>query len=572
MTMTEARPTEGSTTAADGSPSAPPTPVGDAVLDSADHKRIGLTFVCVALLAYLVVRAVGVALGAELTQAGIQIVGEDSRRLYSLYESGLVLLFLGPLWMGLATYLLPLQIGASRLAFPRVQAFALWTTVGGAGVFLAGHLIDPPPGIGLSDSTPLQAPLGGVNDGTNLMLVGVLLLAFASLVAAGNLLTTALTLRTDGMTLGRMPLFTWSIVATCAGILLATPVFLAGALLLYLDLHFGGAALFPTGSAADLVWQKTLWLYGRPEIFLLALPALGAASDIVVGAARRPIADPPVPPVPAGLRRKLPPMPGLTSPLPGHVLAIGSMCAFVGFSLLAWTQDRHALQSLMLPTATVATALIAVPVVQLVLLWAGTLGQARAKPTLALGFVIGALVVWAAGAANAIAAAVAGLHTSEVAAGQLELVAIGAPTILLFGALHHWSPKLFGVRLSPLAGGLVLLTSVVGTLALGLGQSLAGGHGAVAHLKESSDASHAGFVIAAIGHVVLFAAGLVLVVDVGRVLFAGRRSDPAPADLTDGVTLEWATTSPPPPANFVEVPEVRSEAPVLDLLAAKEGA
>jgi heme/copper-type cytochrome/quinol oxidase subunit 1 len=435
---------------------------------------------------------------------------------------------------------------------------------------VAGHLIDPPPGVGLSDAAPLQAPLGGVNDGTNLILVGVLLLAAATLIAAGNLLTTALTLRTEGMTLARMPLFTWSVVATSAGILLATPVFLAGAFLLYLDLHFGGAALFASGKAADLVWQKSLWLYGRPEIFLLALPALGAASDIVATAAQGPIADPPTPPVPVGLRRRLPPMPGVTSPLNGHVLAIGSLCAFVGFSLLTWTQDRTALHSLVLPTASVATALIAVPVLQLVLLWAGTLGQARAKPTLALGFVIGALVVWAAGAANAIAAAVAHVHGSAVAEGQIELVAIGAPTILAFGALHHWSPKLFGARLSTLAGALLLVTSVVGTLALGLGQSLAGGHGAAAHLKESSDASHAGFVLAAIGHVLLVAAGLVLVVDVGRVLFAGRRSDPAAADLADGVTLEWATASPPPPANFDVVPEVRSAAPVLDLRAAKE--
>jgi heme/copper-type cytochrome/quinol oxidase subunit 1 len=572
MTMTEAPPAEGSTPTPDGSTAAPPARVRDAVVDSADHKRLGLTYLALALVAFLGVRVVGAALGAELTKAGVQIIGDDSRRLFGLYESGLVLLFLAPLWAGLATYVLPLQLGASRLAFPRVQAFALWTTVGGSGLFVAGHLIDPPPGIGLSDVTPLRAPVGGVNDGTNLILVGILLLAVASLVTAGNLLTTALTLRADGMTLSRMPLFAWSIVVSSAGVLLATPVFLAGAILLYLDLHFGGSALFEAGKNGDLVWQKSLWLYGRPEIFLLALPGLGAACDIVVTTARRPIADPPTPPVPAGMRRRLPPMPGVTSPLKGHMLGVGALCAFGGLSLLTWSQGQSALHAMMLPTATVGTTLVVLPVLQLVLLWLGTLGQAKPKPTLALGFVFAALVVWAAAGANAIAAAVAEVHATSVASGQIELVAIGAPTILAFGALHHWSPKLFGTRLSTAAGGLVLLTSLAGTLAVGLGQSWAGAHGAQAHLKDvAGSKAHAGFAVAEIGHMLLLLAGLVLALDVIRALASGRRGEPTPADLRDGVTLEWATSSPPPLANFDEVPEVRSEAPILDVLAAKEG-
>jgi len=581
MTMTEARPTEGATPTSPDALSTPPRPVGDAVLDSADHKRVGLTFLCFGLIAFVVVRAVGAALGGELTQAGIQIVGDDSRRLYSLYESGLVLLVLGPLWTGIATYVLPLQLGASRLAFPRLQSFALWTTVGGAGLFVAGHLIDPPPGVGLSDPTPLQAPIGGVNDGTNLILVGVLLLAGASIIAAGNLLTTALTLRTDGMTLSRMPLFAWSVMASAAGVLLASPVFLAGAFLLYLDLHFGGSALFGPGNDADLVWQKSLWLYGRPEIFLLALPGLGAACDIVVTAARRTIADPPMPPIPAGARRRLRhPVPGVTTPLKGHILAIGAIGAFVGFSLLAWTQDRLSLNALTLPTATVGTALVVLPVGLLVLLWLGTLGQARAKPTLALAFVVAALLVWGAAAVNAAVAGIVGVRGHALASGQVELVAIGGPTLLVFGALHHWSPKLFGARLSAVAGGLVLLSGLAGTLALGIGQSLAGYAGSGAHLKDfrvstvdggivlaRANRGQGGFVLAQVGHVLLLFAGIVLILDIARVLAASRRAEPAAADLTDGVTLEWATTSPPPPANFVEVPEVRTEAPLADLAA-----
>ncbi len=375
MTLTEARPAEGDTRP---SPTDPVSPVGQAVVDSADHKVVGLVFIGVSLVLFLALRAVGSALGAELLTAGSQVVGADSRRFYSLYETGMVLLWATPIWMGLATYVLPLQIGSSRLAFPRVQAFALWTHVGGAALFVLGHLIDPPPGIGLTDRSPMQAPVGGINDGTNLILASFLLLGFATLLAAGNLLATALTMRADGMSLGRMPLFSWGVVAAAVGSLFATPVFLASSLLLYIDLHFAGTNLFAGGRAADLVWQKGLWLYGRPEALLLLVPALGAACDIVVTAARRPLLAPPPPPVPRGLKAKLPPLPGLTVPLHGHVLAAGALFAATVFALLTWVQDRRALRAVILPTASVATGLFAAAAGLLVLLWLTTLrGEAK---------------------------------------------------------------------------------------------------------------------------------------------------------------------------------------------------
>ncbi len=565
MTMTEARPTEGGTSS---TPEAPPSPVGQAVVDSADHKVLGLILIGASLLLYLILRAAGSALGAELLSAGSQVVGGNSRRFYSLYETGIILLWVAPVWIGLATYLLPLQIGASRLAFPRVQALAVWTHLAGAGLFLAGHLIDPPPGIGLTGREPLQAPLGGINDGTNLILASFLLLGLATLLSAGNLLTTALIMRADGMSLGRMPLFSWGVVAAAAGSLLATPVFLACALVLYLDLHFGGTNLFADSRGADLVWQKGLWLYGRPEALLLLVPALGAACDIVATAVRKPLAAPP-PPVPQGLKAKLPPLPGLVTPLAGHVLAAGALFAAVTFALLAWVQDRQTIDAVILPTATVPTALFAVAAGVLVLLWLATLREGSVRPTLALSFVAAAIVVGAAAALNALIAGLTGVEGTELGQGMVELITIGVPTLLAFGALHHWAKKLFGVGLSGPAGGLALLASLGGTLAIGIGQSIAGYGGAEVHAKEAQGDARVGFAIAEVGHVLLLLAGLVIALDVARAMAARRRNRAAPADITDGVTLEWAAPSPPPPENFTELPDVRSEAPLADLSGAE---
>ncbi len=562
MTMTEARPAEGATSS---SPATPPSPVGQAVVDSADHKVLGLVLIGASLLLFLVLRAVGSALGAEMISAGGQVVGDNSRRFYSLYETGIILLWVAPVWMGLATYLLPLQIGSSRLAFPRVQALAVWTHLAGAALFLAGHVIDPPPGIGLTGREPFQAPLGGINDGTNLILAAFLLLGLATLLAAGNLLTTALTLRTEGMSLGRMPLFTWGVVAGAAGSLLATPVFLASSLLLYLDLHFGGSNLFADSRGADLVWQKGLWLYGRPEALLLLVPALGAACDIVATAVRRPLSAPPPPPVPHGLKAKLPPLPGLVTPLAGHVLAVGALFAAATFSLLAWVQDRQTIDAVILPTATIPTALFAAAAGVLVLLWLTTLREGSVRPTLALGFTAAAILVAAAAGLNALVAGLAGVEGSELGQGMIELVTIGVPTLLAFGALHHWAKKLFGAPLSGPAGALALLSSLGGTLAIGIGQSIAGYAGVEAHAKEAHGDARVGFAIAQVGHVLLLLAGILIALDVARVMAARRGGDTVPADLTDGVTLEWAAPSPPPPENFTELPEIRSEAPLADL-------
>jgi heme/copper-type cytochrome/quinol oxidase subunit 1 len=268
--------------------------------------------------------------------------------------------------------------------------------------------------------------------------------------------------------------------------------------------------------------------------------------------------------VPARLRGKVPPPPT------GHLLAIGSLVAIAIVSLLTLAQNQGALDALVLPTATLFTAIAVLPLGQLVLLWLGTLGKAKAKPTLPLGFVLAALLVLGAAAVNAIVASAADVKGGAFATGSIELTAIGVPTILAAGALYHWGKKLFGAPLSPLFGGLVLLLLTGGTLAVGFGWLLAGYTGAPAHLKDWTDSDLQGpFVLGAAGHGLLLLGGLVLVLDIIRAMVAGSRSEASPPDLDDGITLEWATPTPVPPGNFEEIPDVRSSTPTLDLVNAR---
>ncbi len=191
------------------------------------------------------------------------------------------------------------------------------------------------------------------------------------------------------------------------------------------------------------------------------------------------------------------------------------------------------------------------------------------QPTLALGFVAAAVAVGLLAAANAAVAGLVGVHGTELGQGMIELVTIGVPTLLAFGALHHWAKKLFGAPLSGPAGALALLSSLGGTLAIGIGQSIAGYARSPVHAVEAEGDAKLGYALAEAGHVLLLLAGLLVTLDVFRALAARRTGRTTPADLGDGVTLEWAAPSPPPPGNFTQLPEVRSEAPLAGLAKAK---
>ena len=259
MTVTETRP--GAAGAVDapasgaeaggeqGAPAAAPAAVA-----TADHKGLGLVFLFAATLFLILGLVMGELLQSQLAAPGTNVVGSRYGELLSLHATATAVLFLGPLWLGLATYLLPLQIGASRLALPRLHAFATWLYVVGGVVFLVSYLPGVPSHGGITLSEPVAAAKGlGRGDvaATSLWVVGLFLVGLASVLASGDLIVTMLRLRAEGVTLARVPLFSWASFATSAVVVLATPVFLGGLTLLYLDQRYGGTFFSPSDKAAD---------------------------------------------------------------------------------------------------------------------------------------------------------------------------------------------------------------------------------------------------------------------------------------------------------------------------------
>jgi heme/copper-type cytochrome/quinol oxidase subunit 1 len=521
MTITEARPER--TAAASPLPS--PVPA-DGWLTTGDHKRLGILFVAGGLAAAAAACVLAALFHLPAFGDGVDVWTARGSRLASANVTAALVIGLPALWLGLATYVVPLQIGATRLALPRLHALALWAFAIGGATTAVAYALNRPGGLNVGAPLPPDPGRPAGQAGTELLVGGLALVTLATLLAAVSLLVTILTRRAPGMTLGRMPLFAWSTLATCAALVLAAPVFLTGLAILYLDRHYGGQFFGAGSRGALLVWQHHLWLLGRPEAFLLIAPALGALSDVVATRARRPLA--------------------------GFPLARAAAVAVALMSLLAWAAGPSALRSVLPPTATVPTAAIGLPGGLVVLAWLATLRRGHPRPHPTLLFAAGFVLLLGIAAVAAPIAAVVGVEGDEAVAfrnAQVTIVVFGAPLLAVAGAVHHWAPKLWGRSLPSGLGALQFLL-LFGGAAVAAFPGYLTGLGAGASLAP---VAIAGYALIALG-LVSFAAGPLL----------ARRGPDASDERQEGLTLEWATPSPPPPHNFDSLPEVRSAHPLLD--------
>lgn len=508
-------------------------------LDSTDHKRVGLLYIYAALAFLVIGGLAGFALRAELAETGNQFLGNDYGRTFSLHATVLGVLFLPPLWIGISSHLVPLQIGAARVAFPRALAASFWLYLTGGVLLLGTYANDGLRIAGVTLSAPPAAPPGGAAAANTLWVTALAMVSFASLVAAIVLVTTVATLRAPGMRFERLPLFTWAAFAAGLVTILATPVLLAGLLLAYLDVHFGGRVFVTDGGPA--LWQHMVWLFGRPEAFLLLLPGLGVACEIVATHARRPLLN-------LGVARV-------------------ALLAFAGLSFLSWASGRQAARALVQPTSTAGTALVILPLVVLFALWLGTMAKGRPRLHPSVLFVAGAIVLIGFAALNAVIAAIVGVHGSAWTNGFLHAGVFAPPLLLGAGALYHWAPKFWGRRLPVGSGALTALLLTGGSLINSGAAFLLGYDGQAWHVIDGDGTSWTNLNrLAAAGGVLTVIGVIVLAAVVTRAAAAG--ADPALAtDAGDdwaGTTLEWAAPTPPPPANFDEVPVVRSAHPLAE--------
>lgn len=548
MTVTDTEaPAPETTSGSDHAPAlTPPRPASGfaAVVGAGDHKTIGRLWIATSLLFLLVAGVTGAILGIErIDLDGFDILDVDSvAQVLSLHAVAGTFLFLIPLSLGVAMYVVPLQVGSATLAFPRAAAAAYWTYLISGAVVIAAFVADGGPG-------------GTDAEAVELFLAAMIALLVALSLGAVCVATTALALRAPGMGLHRAPLFSWANILAGALWLATLPV-LAGLLLLsYVDLRYGPTFL---GGGSDngstQLFVRIAWAWSQPSVYVFAIPVLGIIGDVV--------------PVAAQTRLTL------------HRVAMAAIGAFAVFSFGAWampgfspTNDELAPLTFENTVAFVGFAfLVVVPLLAFTGLLADTLRRGAVRLLSPLLWSVAALVMLIAGAANGAIVSIEPLEllTTTATAAQIHSVLV-AVLLGLFGGLAFWAPKIWGRMIPEGASSALAVGGLLGGILLSLPDFVAGFFDQVLRMGGASDdistieALNIGSAVGG-GLLVLVAAGFL-----GLVVRTATGSADSEDDPWGGHTLEWATTSPPPPGNFTgDLLPVTSEAPLYDARHAAE--
>ena len=486
-------------------------------LGSSDHKTIGRLFVGFSLLFGVAAWAL-VALSSLHDIGDVDIVPADSIfQVFTIGRLALVFLFALPLFLGLAIYVVPLQVGASTIAFPRAAALAFWTWLLGAVILVISYASN-------------GGFAGGRANAVDLSLVALAVVVLALLLAVVCVVTTVVTLRTPGLRLDQVPMFSWSMLVAGSMWLLALPVLLGNLLLIYLDHRLGRPSDFGVGLNQ---WPQVAWVVQQPQVFAFAVPVLGIVGDVIATM--------------TGARQQ------------NRGVMLGAIAAFGILSFGAWAQpffnDEVTTQWLFIGMGFA----ILLPMLALLGGWATTMRAGKPKANAATaGAVLAVIPLLLAGLASALYTIdPLELQDTEVPYAQygVLVLVIGAATVAAGGALAYWAPKIWGRSANNGIALLAVLASFSGAVVGGVALVVNGFQVRLDGLADASDFLNG----VAVAGVALLALGVLLAI----VSLLGR-GPAAGDDPWQGQTLEWATTSPPPVGNFGTLPPVTSAEPLLD--------
>ncbi|MGI8573639.1 MAG: cytochrome c oxidase subunit I [Solirubrobacteraceae bacterium] len=511
-------------------------------LTSTDHKRIGLNLGVASLVFFLAGGVMALLMRTQLAQPNMQFVSDNSyNELFTMHGSTMIYLFVTPMAIAMGMYLVPLQVGAARVAAPRVALAGFWTWLSGGLIMESGWLTEDGPGRdGWSSFAPLSNGTNTPGVGQDLWVIGVILAAAGMLLMAGCVAATIARRRAPGMALLRMPVFTWTALVSVLMVIGAFPVLIAAMVLLYIDRH--GGHIY-TGFTGAIDYQDLFWFFGHPVVYVMFFPYLGAAAEtIAVSSHKRWF---------------------------GYTAFVASIMLFAALSMSVWSHHMYVTGGVTNQYFAFTSTALLIP--------------AGIEYFDAIGTMIGGSIVLRTSMLFALAFflqfLIGGLSGIFVASPVLDYHAYGTYIVVahfhytlfagsifgFFAGIFHWFPKITGARLREGLGKLQLLVMVVGTNLTFLPMFFVGNDGMPRRISRYP--AHPGWgtlnLLESIGGGIIALGVLIFLLNVWVSL---SRREPAGDDPWQGHTLEWATSSPPPPLNFERpLPPIRSYAPLLDL-------
>ncbi len=524
-------------------------PPGDArgllaFVTTTDHKRIGIAYLVTAFAFYIIGGGLALLLRAELAEPGSQIIGADAyNETFTMHGSIMLFLFLTPFAAGLANYFVPLQIGAKDMAFPRLNALSYWFFLFGGLTMMAGFLTaDGPADFGWTAYTPLSSIIRSPKLGADLWLLALLLTGLSSILTAVNVIATVLCLRPAGMTMFRMPIFTWNMLVQSVLILIAFPVLTAAGVMLLADRHLGAHVFDASGGGVPVLWQHLFWFFGHPEVYIVVLPFFGIITEVLPVFSWRPIF--------------------------GYAGIVFATIAIAALSVGVWAHHMFSTGAVLLPFFTGFSMLIAVPTGVKFFNWIGTLWGGRITFQTSMLFACGFLFTFLIGGLTGVLLAAAPIDLavtdSYFVVAHFHYTLFGGSMFAVFAGIYYWFPKVTGRLLHEGWGKLHFWLTLVGFHLTFFVQHILGLMGMPRRVADYFPGD--GFTglnqISTVGAFLTGASTLPFLWNLWR---TRRRGEPAGDDPWGGHTLEWATTSPPPPHNFERpLPPIRSNRPVFD--------
>jgi cytochrome c oxidase subunit I len=547
MAITEARPEAAADQAHGISPRRHPIAVW---LTTTDHKKIGIMYLVNSYLWFGVAGLLAVFVRAELAQPGTQFFGEERyNQLFTMHGTTMIFLFIIPILAGFGNYIVPLQIGALDMAFPRVNALSFWMLPLSGLLLYSSYLLGGPADAGWTQYAPLSEGIGaqGNSVGIDLWIIALLLVGTSSILGAVNFITTIFNMRAPGMTMFRMPLFTWTVLVTSLLVLLATPVFASALVMLLLDRNLGGSFFNPANGGIAVLWQNVFWFYSHPAVYVMVLPGMGIISDVLPVFSRKPL---------FGYK--------------AFVFATAGIGA-LGFSV--WAHHMFVTGQVLLPFFSIMTFLIAVPTGVKFFNWIATMVKGEITFSTAMLFAVGFLTMFLIGGIDGVFLASPpvdfALTETYWVVAHIHYVLFGGSVFAVYAGFYYWFPKFSGRKLKEGLGKLHFWLQFIGFNMTFFSMHILGLLGMPRRIQDYAPLKDW------IGLNQFQTAGALLIAlstapFLANVVMTLRRKDRDPEDPWEANTLEWYTTSPPPAHNFDSLPEIHSERPLFDLRHADE--
>jgi len=515
-------------------------------ITSTDHKTIGYMYLIASFLFFLLGGVMALVIRAQLAAPGLEIVAtkEQYNQLFTMHGTIMLLMFATPLFAGFANAIMPLQIGAPDVAFPRLNALAFWLFLFGSLIAVGGFLT--PQGaasFGWFAYAPLSDTTFSPGLGGNLWVLGLGISGFGTIMGGVNFITTIITMRAPGMTMFRMPIFTWNTLITSVLVLLAFPVLAAAMFGLAADRLFG-AHIYDPAVGGALLWQHLFWFFGHPEVYIIALPFFGIVSEVFPVFSRKPIF--------------------------GYKTLVYATIAIAALSITVWAHHMYVTGGVLLPFFAVMTMLIAVPTGVKIFNWIGTMWRGSVTFESPMLFSLGFLLTFVLGGLTGVILASPPLdfHVSDTyfVVAHFHYVVFGTVVFAMFAGFYFWWPKWTGKKLNERLGQIQFWLLFIGFHATFLVQHWLGVMGMprryATYLPQDGFADLN--MVSSIGAGILAISFLPFLLNVWvTARKAPRVTENDPWGYSR--SLEWATSCPPPRHNFTSIPRIRSESPAFDL-------